>query len=73
MNNNYIGFNLLLAVFVFGMGLFMAMKPDIVWKLHHLMSVRDGEPTNYYLISTRITGIMLAILAAVYVVLTVVL
>ncbi len=71
MNNNYIGFDLLLAIFAFGMGLFMALKPNIVWTLQHLMSVRDGEPTNYYLISTRITGIVLVILAVVCVVLTV--
>ncbi len=63
MNNNYIGFDLLLAVFVFGMGLFMTLKPDIVWKIKHLMSVRDGEPTNYYLISTRICGIFITVLS----------
>ena len=63
MHNNYIGFDLLLAIFGLGMGLFMTLKPDIVWKIKHLMSVRDGEPTNYYLISTRICGIFIIVLS----------
>lgn len=35
------------------MGLF---KPELMWKLEHFMSVKDGEPTEFYLVVSRIIG-----------------
>ena len=43
---------LVLAVLGF-MGLF---KPELMWKLEHFMSVKDGEPTEFYLVVSRIIG-----------------
>ena len=35
------------------MGLF---KPELMWKLEHFMSVKNGEPTEFYLVISRIIG-----------------
>ena len=43
------------------MGLLCLISPATAWELKHWHSVEGGEPTRYYLISTRIWGgIMLA-------------
>lgn len=47
---------LILVLFVFFCGLFMALFPEHVWELQHMFTVRGGEPTDFYLITTRIGG-----------------
>ena len=47
---------LLLILFLFFWGLFMICFPDIVWQIKHFLDVRGGEPTDFYLITTRIGG-----------------
>lgn len=37
-------------------GLLCLISPQSVWELTHWHSVDGGEPTRYYLISTRIWG-----------------
>ncbi len=52
-------------------GLFFLLKPDLVWEIQHLLSVDGGEPTEFYLICTRISGIILIIMGIVCLVLTI--
>lgn len=47
---------LILVLFVFFCGLFMVLFPEYVWELQHMFTVRGGEPTDFYLITTRIGG-----------------
>lgn len=58
-----------LGIFTFlllaALGAVCVLKPEIVWQWRHLWSVRDGEPTDFYLVSTRIGGVI-CILAGVY-------
>ena len=51
---NYIG-----LVVMFALGLFMLLKPEWLWKLEHLFSVKSGEPSELYLAKMRLGGAFL--------------
>ena len=40
------------------LGPLMLIRPDIVWKIEHFFSVKNGEPTDWYLAITRLIGIL---------------
>ena len=39
------------------LGLAMLLKPDILWKIEHIFTVKNGEPTDLYFTFMRIGGI----------------
>lgn len=45
-----------LAFFLF-LGVFMLLKPELLWKVENLLTVKGGEPTEFYLSVMRLTGI----------------
>lgn len=45
-------------IFLLGLGAFMVIKPDLFWRLEHFMTVEDGEPTDFYIASRRIAGVI---------------
>ena len=51
-----------LGIFAFlvmcALGALCLLKPDIVWQVRHLWTVSGGEPTNYYLVTTRVVGVI---------------
>ena len=49
--------------FLFGMGLLMILKPDLVWRLDHFFTVKGGEPTEWYLGITRVGGLFFLLLS----------
>ena len=51
----------LIALFV--LGVLMFLKPEWLWKLEHLLSVKDGEPTDFYLSAMRIGGVVFVVIA----------
>lgn len=51
----------LIALFV--LGVLMFVKPEWLWKLEHLFSVKGGEPTDFYLSMMRIGGVVFAVIA----------
>ena len=53
----------LCLLFILAFGLLMILKPELLWKLKHSLSVRGGEPTEWYLTWTRIGGVVLVIFA----------
>ena len=53
----------LVALFV--LGVLMFIKPQWLWKLEHLFSVKDGEPTDFYLSMMRIGGVVFAVIAVI--------
>ena len=57
----YVG---LFALFV--LGILMFLKPEWLWKLEHLFSVKGGEPTDFYLSMTRIGGVVFAVIAVFF-------
>jgi len=56
----YVG---LIALFV--LGVLMFWKPELLWKIEHLFSVKGGEPTDFYLSMMRIGGVVFAVIAVI--------
>jgi len=50
-------------VLLLAFGAVMVIKPDLLWKLDHLFTVKNGEPTDFYLAFTRICGVVLILIA----------
>jgi len=48
---------------LFALGVLMFIKPEWLWKLEHLFSVKGGEPTDFYLSMMRIGGVVFAVIA----------
>ncbi len=59
------------GLLLIAIGIFRVAAPDIAWEIEHYFSVKGGEPTEFYLIGTRITGVVMIILGAVALVLLV--
>ena len=38
-------------------GFAMLLKPEIIWKIEHIFTVKNGEPTDLYLTLMRLGGI----------------
>ena len=56
----YVG---LIALFV--LGVLMFWKPELLWKIEHLFSVKGGEPTDFYLSMMRVGGVIFAVIAVI--------
>lgn len=39
------------------LGFAMLLKPEILWKIEHIFTVKNGEPTDLYLTLMRLGGI----------------
>ena len=50
---------LILAIVVLTLGIINLVKPELAWKLKHLLTVRDGEPTEFFIVNARISGVVL--------------
>ncbi len=45
------------------LGLFMIIKPELLWKIENFLSVKGGKPSDFYLASMRIGGAFFTICA----------
>ena len=45
------------------LGLFMLLKPELLWKIEHFFSVKGGEPTDFYLAMMRVGGVFFTLIA----------
>ena len=52
-------------ILLFALGVLMFLKPEVLWKLEHLFSVKGGEPTDFYLSMMRIGGAVFAVIAVI--------
>ena len=70
--------NIPLYIVIFGvvllgfMGLLALFAPEEVWQFRHRHTVEGGAPTRYYIISTRIAGVLLLLAAVALIVLAVI-
>lgn len=55
----------LVVLLLLGLGIVMIMKPDLLWKLEHIFTVKNGEPTELYLGLMRVFGVCF-ILGAIF-------
>ena len=39
------------------LGFAMLLKPEILWKIEHIFTAKNGEPTDLYLTLMRLGGI----------------
>lgn len=54
------------GVIIFALGMFIFLKPDLVWKLtEEWKSYRADEPSEFYLKVTRIGGILFALFGVI--------
>lgn len=53
---NFIFFCVLTAI-----GLFLLIKPELIWKIEHWLSVEGGEPSDFYIFGARAGGILMLI------------
>lgn len=51
------------CIFLFVFGLLLLIRPELVWKLDHFLSVKNGEPTELYLAVARISGLVFLLIA----------
>ena len=47
------------------LGVLMFLKPEFLWKVEHIFSVKGGEPTDFYLSAMRIGGFLMAVAAVI--------
>lgn len=51
------------GIIIFALGMFIFLKPGLIWKLtEEWKSYRTDEPSEFYLKTTKIGGILFAIL-----------
>ena len=55
------------CLFMAGVGIFSVIDPEKVWEIQHILSTKGGEPTDFYIASTRLRGIIYIIAAAVFI------
>lgn len=56
---------LLGCAFVILIGIVMVVKPDVLWEMEHYFTVKNGEPTDYYLRMKRLEGIVFIVVAII--------
>lgn len=62
------------GVIIFVLGVFIFLKPDLVWKLTEAWkSYRADEPSELYLKTTKIGGILFALSGVVMIILPIIL
>lgn len=47
------------------LGIAMIIKPELLWKMEHIFTVKNGEPTELYLTLMRLGGIFFSISAVI--------
>ena len=52
-------------IVLFALGVVMLAEPKALWKLEHFLTVRNGEPTELYLLLMRLGGIFFLLAAVV--------
>lgn len=59
------------GIIIFALGMFIFLKPDLVWKLtEEWKSYRADEPSEFYLKTTKISGIIFALFGIIIIILT---
>ena len=60
-----------IGIIIFAIGMFYFLKTDLLWKLtEEWKSDRADEPSELYLIDTKISGILFALFGIIIIILT---
>ena len=49
--------DIIYAVIFILLGLFFFLKPELCWKISHLLDTKGGEQSDYYLNVCKVSGI----------------
>ena len=52
-------------LFLLILGILMLFKPELLWKIEHMFTVKKGEPTELYLAFMRVGGVFFLIASVV--------
>ena len=52
-------------LFLLVLGILMLFKPELLWKIEHMFTVKNGEPTELYLAFMRVGGVFFLIASVV--------
>ena len=52
-------------LFLLILGILMLFKPELLWKIEHMFTVKNGEPTELYLALMRVGGVFFLIASVV--------
>lgn len=52
-------------LFLLILGILMLFKPELLWKIEHMFTVKNGEPTELYLAFMRVGGVLFLIASVV--------
>lgn len=56
---------MLWLILLAALGLAMLLIPQYLWKLEHIFSVKNGEPSEIYLSAMRLGGVVFIIAAII--------
>ena len=51
---------------LFLLGLAMLAKPESLWKIEHLLTTKNGEPSELYIALMRIGGSLFMIISVIF-------
>ena len=52
-------------ILLFLIGLVAVIWPDKLWKLEHFLTVKNGEPSEFYLAVSRVAGVFFMLAATI--------
>ena len=52
-------------LFLLILGILILFKPELLWKIEHMFTVKNGEPTELYLAFMRVGGVFFLIASVV--------
>ena len=52
-------------ILLFLIGLVAVIWPDKLWKLEHFLTVKNGEPSEFYLAVSRVAGVFFMLAAII--------
>ncbi len=47
----------IISILMILIGLLFYKKPEVVWKIKHYIDTKGGEPTDFFISRTKITGV----------------
>ena len=58
--------HVVLAVLFFIWGLLCLIKPELTWKIKTMFSVNSGEPSEFFIKSARVSGVVWLIAGVIF-------
>ena len=52
-------------VILFILGIMMIIKPELLWKIEHIFTVKNGEPSDLYITLMRLGGIFFIVVSII--------